>query len=96
MVPWFIIVKNSVYMTWPTKEFSNILLKYVISIIEYRYNKVLIPKLDPRVSGYTLSTEMTPIPTNGVRVAVKTEEDCTRNVKMAPANMATYPVNQGQ
>ena len=39
---------------------------------------------------------MTPIPTKGVRVAVKTEEDCTRNVKMAPANMATYPVNQGQ
>ena len=54
-----------------------------------------LPKFDPRVKGYTLSTEITPIPTRGVKVAVNTEEDCTTNVKIAPDNIATYPVNQG-
>ena len=40
-------------------------------------------------------TEISPTPTNGVNVEVKTELDWTRNVMIAPTKIATYPVNQG-
>lgn len=48
---------------------------------------VVVPMLDPRVSGYTRSIEMTPMPTSGVRVEVKTELDWT--IKVIPAPTAS-------
>lgn len=49
---------------------------------------VVVPILEPNVSGYTLSTVSTPKPTRGVRALVKTELDCTKNVITAPTNKA--------
>ena len=50
---------------------------------------VVVPRFEPRVKGYILSTVMTPRPTRGVRVEVKIEEDCRRKVNSAPASIAT-------
>ncbi|KAK2717522.1 hypothetical protein QYM36_006341, partial [Artemia franciscana] len=54
---------------------------------------VVVPMFEPRVSGYTRSTVITPTPTRGVRADVKTEDDWTRKVKNAPTINARYPVN---
>ena len=45
---------------------------------------------DPRVNGYALSKVRTPAPTKGVTVAVNTEEDCTKNVTIAPKTIIKY------
>ena len=49
---------------------------------------VVVPIFDPRVSGYILFKLITPIPTSGVKVEVKTELLWTRNVSAAPTIMA--------
>ena len=46
---------------------------------------------DPSVSGYAFSSGNSPIPTKGVIVEVKTEEDWTQKVMIAPIRMARYP-----
>ena len=52
----------------------------------------VVPMLAPRVRGKTRSMWMTPIPTRGVKVDVKMELLCTKNVTPAPIKMAKYPV----
>jgi len=53
---------------------------------------VVVPILAPSVSGYILSIDIIPIPTNGVRAEVKMELDWTRKVRPVPITIAAYPV----
>ncbi len=45
---------------------------------------------EPKVSGYILSSLITPTPTRGVRADVKIEELWTNTVIPAPIAIATY------
>ncbi len=49
----------------------------------------VVPTLAPRVKGYILSSERTPIPTSGVKAEVKTDDDWSSMVSRAPAAMPT-------
>ena len=51
---------------------------------------IYLPILDPKVNGYALSNVKTPEPTNGVIVAVNTEDDCTKKVTIAPIKIMRY------
>ena len=53
---------------------------------------VVVPMLLPRVRGYILSILITPSPTSGVSVEVKTLLLCRRNVNTTPITMNTYLV----
>ena len=55
----------------------------------------VVPMLDPRVIGYTLSIRIIPIPTKGVKAEVKTELLWTSMVIPAPTQIAIYPVKKG-
>lgn len=52
----------------------------------------VVPRFDPRVSGYMRSSVMTPMPTSGVIAEVKMELLWTMKVQTAPMRMAMYPV----
>ena len=49
---------------------------------------VVVPRFAPRVRGYALSRLTRPAPARGVRVDVKTLDDCTRMVITAPTIIA--------
>ncbi len=49
----------------------------------------VVPTLAPKVNGYILSRDKTPMPTRGVNAEVNTEEDCNSVVISAPRAMLT-------
>ena len=48
-----------------------------------------LPMLEPKVSSYARSRVRTPLPTIGVNIDVKDEEDWTKKVMTPPMDMAT-------
>lgn len=48
----------------------------------------VVPIFEPRVSGYILSSVITPTPTRGVSAEVKMLDDCTSIVMRAPIRIA--------
>jgi hypothetical protein len=59
------------------------------------FEVVVVPIFEPSVIGYAVSKVTNPVPHNGVKVEVNTEEDLTKIVITQPRSMAKYPVNHG-